>query len=68
MDGSLVGISAGLSREGRIILFGSRILTLVEQTYSQAAHESFAITWACDYFHIYLFVAPFIVTDHNDLQ
>ena len=67
-DGSPVGVSAVLTQEGRIIQFASRALTQTEQRYSQTEREALAITWACEYFHIYIFGAPFSVyTDHKPL-
>ena len=67
-DASPVGVSAVLTQEGQIIQFGSRALTNVEQRYSQTEREALAITWACEYFHIFVFGAPFIVfTDHKPL-
>ncbi|KAK7111487.1 hypothetical protein V1264_011109 [Littorina saxatilis] len=67
-DGSPVGISAVLTQDKRIIQFASRALTPTEQRYSQTEREALAITWACEYFHIYLFGATFTVyTDHKPL-
>ena len=67
-DSSPVGLSAVLTQVGRIIQFASRalMLTSTEQRYLLTEREALAITWACEYFHIYLFGAPFTVyTDHK---
>ena len=67
-DASPVGISAVLTQNGKVIQFGSRALTPVEQRYSQTEREALAITWACEHFHIFIFGAPFTVyTDHKPL-
>ena len=40
----------------------------MEQRYSQTEREALAITWACEYFHIFVFGAPFrVFTDHKPL-
>ena len=67
-DASPVGVSAVLAQGDKIIQFGSRALTSVEQRYSQTEREALAIIWACEYFHIFVFGAPFtVLTDHKPL-
>ena len=69
-DACPVGISAGLSQNGRIVQFASRALSTVEQRYSLPNR-----TWSTCYYmgvwklsHIYMFGAPFTVfTDHKPL-
>ena len=61
-----VGISAVLTQDGRVIQFASRALTPTEQRCSETEREALAITWACRYFHIYIFSSSFSVyTDHK---
>ena len=67
-DASPVGVSAVLTQGDKIIQYGSRALTPVEQRYSQTEREALAITWAVEYFHIYVFGASFdVFTDHKPL-
>ena len=67
-DASPIGISAVLTQGNRIVQFASRPLNPTEQRYSQTEREALAIIWACEYFHIYIFGAPFIIhTDHKPL-
>ena len=67
-DASPVGISAVLTQDDLVVQFASRPLTPTEQRYSQTEREALAITWACEYFHIYLFGDCFSVyTDHKPL-
>ena len=67
-DASPVGVSAVLTQGDKVIQYGSRALTPVEQRYSQTEREALAITWACEYFHIFVFGAPFeVFTDHKPL-
>ena len=44
----------------------SRSLTITEQLYSQAEREAFAIVWACEHLHLYVYGKPVtIYTDHE---
>ena len=66
----LCGILAQFDKDGKkhIIQFASRSLTPVESRYSQTEREALAVVWACEYFHLYIFGAPFtVVTDHKPL-
>ncbi|KAL5011216.1 hypothetical protein ScPMuIL_011700 [Solemya velum] len=65
-DASPVGISAVLIQDEKIIQFASRSLTPTEQRYSQTEREALAITWASEYFHVYIFGTEYTVyTDHK---
>lgn len=67
-DASPVGISAVLIQDEKIIQFASRSLTPTEQRYSQTEREALAITWASEYFHVYIFGTEYTVyTDHKPL-
>ena len=75
VDASPVGISAILaqapkgSNEFRIVAYASRALTDVEQRYSQAEREALSIVWGIEYFHLFVYGAPFtLITDHKPLE
>ena len=75
VDASPVGISAILARkekgtnENRIIACASRAFTPVEKRYSQTEREALSLLWGIEYFHLYLFGAPFMLyTDHKPLE
>lgn len=73
-DASPVGISAILMQKTNDdkrhpIQFASRALTPTEQRYSHIEKEALAITWGCEYLHIYLFGCDNfrVYTDHRPL-
>ena len=75
VDASPVGLSAILAQKDpqqnahNIIAYASRALSPVEKRYSQAEKEALAIVWGIEYFHLYVFGAPFtLITDHKPLQ
>ena len=74
VDASPVGVSAILTQTmnsgtPEIVQIASRSLTETEQRYSQTEREALAVTWSCEYFHIYLFGSPnfTVFTDHKPL-
>ena len=72
-DASPVGLGAVLTqthKDGpRIISYASRSLTDTEKRYSQTEKEAFALVWACEKFHPYIYGVPFeLVTDHKPLE
>ncbi|KAK7099536.1 hypothetical protein V1264_003664 [Littorina saxatilis] len=68
VDASPVGVAGLLCQEGRTIAYASRVLTAVEQRYSQTEREALAVVWACKHFDIYVSGAPFtVITDHRPL-
>ena len=75
VDASPIGISAILTQKekgtngNRIIAHASRAFTPVEKRYSQTEREALSIVWGIEYFHLYLFGAPFtLYTDHKQLE
>ena len=73
-DASPVGLGAILTQKDpardniRVVAYGSRSLTPVEQRYSQTEREALAISWSCKHFHLYVYGQPVtIVTDHKPL-
>ena len=75
VDASPVGLSAILMQrnkengEGRVVAYGSRSLSRVEQRYSQTEKEALAIVWGVEYFHEYIYGSLFtIITDHKPLE
>ena len=72
-DASLVGLRAVLVQqqgaELRVISYASRSLSDTERRYSQTEKETFAIVWACERFHAYLYGAEFeLMTDDKPLE
>lgn len=72
VDASPVGLGAILTQSAesdeRVIAYGSRALTAVEQRYSQTEREALAVVWACEHFHLYVYGQPVVVfTDHKPL-
>lgn len=68
-DASPVGISAIMLQENRVISYASKALTDVEKRYSQTEKENYAIVWAVEHFHIYLFGHKFtLITDAKALE
>ena len=73
VDASPVGLGAILTKENSVgvtsvIAYASKALTKTEQNYSQTEREAYAVVWACEKFHIYLYGKAFtIVTDHKPL-
>ena len=76
VDASPVGLSAILTQKlpgenasPKIIAYASRALTPTEQRYCQTEKEALAIVWGIEYFHLYLYGAPFtLYTDHKALE
>jgi hypothetical protein len=65
-DASPVALGAVLTQvDGngvtRTIAFASKLLTKVEQSYSQTHREALAIVWACEQFHYYLLGKRFTI-------
>ena len=51
-----------------MITYASKVLSPVEQRYSQTEHEALAVVWACEHFQVYIFGAPVtMVTNHKPL-
>lgn len=75
VDASPVGLGGVLvqtdkedNSKQRVIAYGSRSLTPVEQRYSQTEREALAVIWACEHFHIYIYGQPIMIyTDHKPL-
>ena len=76
VDASPVGLSAILTQKppgenapSKIIAYASRALTQTEQRYCQTEKKALAIVWGIEYFHLYLYGAPFtLYTDHKALE
>ena len=69
VDASPVGVSGILNQDSKIIAYGGRSLTPVEQRYSQTEREALACVWGCQHFHLYLFGKAFtLVSDHRCLE
>jgi len=69
VDASPVGVSGILIQDNKIIAYGSRSLTPVEQRYSQTEREALACVWGCQHFHLYLFGKEFtLISDHRCLE
>jgi transposase InsO family protein len=72
-DASPVGIGAMLVQcdkndNPRVVAYGSRSLTDVEQRYSQIEREALAVVWSCEHFHLYTYGQHItVVTDHQPL-
>ena len=68
VDASPVGVGVILAQEGKIIAYTSRVLTDVEQRYSQTDREMLAVVFSVKCFHLYLYGSNFAVyTDHKPL-
>ena len=69
VDASPVGVSGILIQNNKIVSYGSRALSDVEQRYSQTEREALSCVWACEHFHLYLFGKEFtLITDHRPLE
>ena len=69
VDASPVGLGSILCQENRVVAYASRSLSPVEQRYSQTEREAFAVLFACEHFHLYMYGAQFsIITDHKPLE
>ena len=69
IDASPVGVSGILIQNNKIVSYGSRALSDVEQRYSQTEREALSCVWACEHFHLYLFGKEFtLITDHRPLE
>jgi hypothetical protein len=76
VDASPVGLAAVCtqfnpenSNERKIVTFVSKMLTDVEQRYAQVEKEAYAVVWACERLHLYLFGIRFrMVTDNRAVQ
>ena len=74
VDASPVGLAAILSQvdprtgDSHVNTYASRSLTETEQRYSQTESEAFAVVWACEHLHLYIYGKPVTVyTDHKPL-
>lgn len=73
-DASPVGLGAVLVQyeakgQARIISFAHKSLTETEKRYAQTEKEAYALVWAVERFHHYLFGRCFeLVTDHKPLE
>ena len=68
VDASPVGLGAVLTQNGKILCYASRVLTEVEQRYSQTERKMLAVVYAAEHFHLYLYGEKFIITtDHRPL-
>ena len=75
VDASSVGISAILSQQGsdadtpQVVAYASRVLTPVEQRYSQTEKEALGIVWGIEHFHLYIYGSHLtLITDHKPLE
>ena len=75
VDASPFGLSAILfqkernSEDRRVVAYGSRALTQVEQRYSQTEREGLGIVWGIEHFHQYVYGTTFtLITDHKPLE
>ncbi|CAB4019573.1 Retrovirus-related Pol poly from transposon [Paramuricea clavata] len=57
VDASPTGLGAILMQDGKVISYGSRVLTDVESRYSQTEREMLAVVWATEHYHLYLYSA-----------
>ena len=68
-DASKDGVGAVLLQEDMPVAYASRALTQTQCRYAQIEKELYAVTFACDKFHQYLFGREFQVeTDHKPLE
>ena len=69
VDASPVGVSGILIQNNKIVSYGSRALSPIEQRYSQTEREALACVWGCEHLHLYLFGKEFtLITDHAPLE
>ena len=75
VDASPVGISAILSqkikgqKDPQVVTYSSRVLTAVEERFSQTEKESLGIVWGIENFHLYVYGTHFtLITDHKPLE
>ena len=68
-DASQYGLGAVLLQEGRPIAYASRSLTQTEQNYAQIEKELYAIVFACEKFHQYIYgKRVHVQSDHKPLE
>ena len=68
-DASKHSLWAELCVSGKIVIFGSRALTLTEQNYSQIEKELYAILYGCRKFHQFVYGRKIIAhTDNKPLE
>ena len=68
VDASPVGLGRLLMQEGKVVSYASRSLSEVEARYSQNEREMFAVVWAAEHFHLYVYGSKVhIITDHKPL-
>ena len=69
-----IGISGALTQKHpdgsiRPVAYASRILSPMEQRYSQTEREALSGVWACERFHFYIHGSQFdLVGDHKPLE
>jgi hypothetical protein len=64
VDASPTGLGAILMQDGKVIIYGSRALTDVENRYSQTEREMLAAVWATEHYHLYLYLCE-VRGDHR---
>ena len=72
-DASPLGLGAVLLQEqggiNRVIAYGPRSLSEVENRYSQTEREAPGVVWGCKHFKMYLLASKFrLITDHKPLM
>ena len=73
-DASPVELSAILAQEvpgtkdWKVIAYANHALTPTKQRYAQVEREAVAIVYSVEHFHLYLYGAPELVTDHKPLE
>lgn len=69
VDASPVGLGAILTQNNKIVSYGSRALTDVEQRYSQTDREMLGVVYGVEHYHLYLYGSSTfsVFTDHKPL-
>lgn len=69
VDSSILGISATLINDGKIVAFISKRLTDAKSNYANIERELLAVVYACERFHIYVYGWAFqIESDQKQLE